>query len=500
MSHNTIGAMGDMAKGFVTGEGGFDGKGVYNAHQNPHPNDAFAFDSRTLNTQAALNGALAFGGGVLPQGTGMMAGTLPAALKIQEHKQMREVADYYYAKYIKDFNRKYGFSEEQIKDLIEEFEIVTGEISRLIPDEQMREMYEKYIESYPTMYLSMIPAEALQTKLAVRCVTENGVLRKKIEDMSSCVSSLVKNLTDLQISAGIPPIVNLMFESMPDPLTAITDPMYHKYNDAIVTYHKLLKDEDETLPPNYVRLTPEDPKPNSPKPKRSDLLRLEPVHFLNQIKDKGDRKFKSDTDDYEVKQKDIEELATVMENMQNQSGCQPFGEEWNHQGPTPPMNPAMCLDVKDRFQPGNPRHNEGRTQLFQAKRDQNGNAHWVQSGEIPALSAGGPQMVQHQPQLVQQPNQWGGMSHMPGVDPRPIQQQQQPFSQHISQQPLIQRPSTQPPVYVPPPVQAGQFNQQFVGSGGGPRSGPKTPWTASGKKKQSSRATAGRKRSSRRSS
>lgn len=184
MAQNSMGAMGDMAKGFVTGAGGFDPTTKqYHYDQNPAPNgSSFAFDAKTMNTQAALTGALAFGGGVLPQGMGMMAGILPAALKIEEHKKMREVAEKYYEKYIKDFNKKYGFTEPQIKELVKEFNEVTDEICRLIPDQAMQDMYRKYIESYPTMYLSMIPAEALQTKLAVKCVTENGVLRKKIEE------------------------------------------------------------------------------------------------------------------------------------------------------------------------------------------------------------------------------------------------------------------------------------------------------------------------------
>lgn len=278
MAQNSMGAMGDVAKGFVTGSGGFNGGGQY--EHNP-AGSSFSFDSKTLNTQAALNAARHFGGGVLPQGMGMMAGILPAALKIEEHKQMREVAEKYYEKYIKDFNRKYGFSEDQIKELVEEFEDVTAEICRLILDEKMRDMYKKYIESYPTMYLSIIPAEALQTKLAVKCVTENKALRTKIEEMSSCVSPLVRNLTDLQISAGISPIANLMFESMPDPLTAMTDPMYHKYNDAIVTYHKLLQDE-KPIPTTsngspIARLDPNSAY-NSANPitKSNEFLRVEP--------------------------------------------------------------------------------------------------------------------------------------------------------------------------------------------------------------------------------
>ena len=496
MAQNSMGAMGDMAKGFVTGAGGFDASGAYDHAMNPAANgSSFSFDAQTMNTVAAVNAARNFGGGVLPQGMGMMAGILPAALKIQEHKQMREVADKYYEKYIKDFNRKYGFSEDQIKELVGEFKDVTDEICRLIPDEKMREMYQKYIDSYPTMYLSMIPAEALQTKLAVKCVSENSVLRKKIEEMSTCVSSLVRNLTDLQISAGIPPIVNLMFESMPDPLTAMTDPMYHKYNDAIVTYHKLLQDEK----PNNSGIARLDPtsayNSRTPIATNAEFLRIEPVHYLTELAKLGrdvnvmeadgtTPKKDADGKKMVVTQAKIEDLALVMSNMQTQTGCQPFGDEWNHTGPEPAMNPAMCLGEKDRFQPGNPRNNAGRTNVYQAKRDQNGNAQWVQSGQIPALSAGGPQMVEHQPQPVQQSNQWAGMSHMPGVDPRPM------GPQAYQQMPPVR--STTPAqfnqAYAGPDVPRTPSNSRASGKPRGSRDSKKSK--AKPKQRRSSRSTA----------
>lgn len=393
-------------------------------------------DSHTMNTQTAINNALAFGGGTLPHGMGMMAGILPAALKIEEHKNMRKIADRYYEQYIKDFNRKYGFSDKQIETLVDEFKTVTEQICKLIPDKKMRDMYKKYIESYPTMYLSMIPAEALQTKLAVKCVTENNVLRTKIESMSKCVSTLVRNLTDLQISAGIPPIVNLMFESMPDPLTAMTDPLYHKYNKGIGTYHALLDDTEvdqtlERLDGNKNTLDIEG-KPG-PGLENETLLRMEPVSYLKGLLKKGGKhttKAADSSRNQEVPPEDIQDLLTIMENMQTKSGCQPFGDEWNHMGPTPAMNPAMCLGEDHRMQPGNPRHEVGRTSIYQAERDQSGNARWVQKGVIPDVAGeGAPQMVQHQGHGQQNPNLVNSQSYTPGIDKRPMSQEQQVWLQ-----------------------------------------------------------------------
>ena len=463
MANSSMEALGAMAGSFNQPPGGFDQDGNYSAG----PDASVSFDERTLNTMGAVQGAVALGGGVLPEGMGRMVGILPAAVKIGEMKKMQGVAAKYYEKYIKNFNRKYGFSEQQTKDLVKEFEEVTEQITRLIPDEGMRNMYKKYIESYPTMYLSMIPAEALQTKLAVKCVTENRNLRKKIEQMSSCVSTLVRNLTDLQISAGIPPIVNLMFESMPDPLTAMTDPMYHKYNDAIVTYHKLLQDKGTKVNDSDFPRLPGVGPDTQPITTYADFLRLEPVHFLENLIKVVERdgpvkvqeatgiELKENGKAVEITQQQIKDLHTVMKNMQTQSGCQPFGEEWNHQGPTPPMNPAMCLSDEDRFQTGNPRHPIGRTNMYQAKRDANGNAHWVQTGQVPALSAGGPQMVQHGSQPIS--NQLTGMNYQAGVDPRPSQHMSTPGSQRLSM-----HPSQHMAMH---PSQA-QFAQPYLGSGG----------------------------------
>lgn len=442
---NGIGA---MATNFLAPQGEFHVDGEYGV-----PASAYNFpDAKIQNTQYTLQNAQAFGA-PLPQGMGMMAGLLPAALKIEEHKKMNEVAEEYYKQYIKDFNTKYGFTDPQIKELAEDFQEVTEEICNLIPDADMKNMYRKYIQSYPTMYLSMIPAEALQMKFAVKCVTDNKKLRQKVEDMSSCMSSLVKNLTELQISAGIPPIVNLMFESMPDPLTAMTDSMYHKYNESIVTYHKILKDNT----PSMVGPTNAPPQPEGV----ADHLRREPVHFLKglsgHISGLGNTAYGTSSGE-EVTQREVDELVTVMTNMQTQSGCQPFGDEWNHTGPTPPMNPAMCLAEGDNMRPGNPRHNVGRTTLYQAKRDKSGQAHWVQNGNIPALSGQGNQMVQIQPSS-QNGDPWAGVSHMPGVDNRPVQQQMPPQQMQMPSQ-QMQRPSQQ--MLQPPAFQNPQaFTQDY---------------------------------------
>jgi len=81
---------------------------------------------------------------------------------------------------------------------------------------------------------------------------------------------------------------------------------------------------------------------------------------------------------------DVKALKTVISNMGTSSGCQTFGDEWNHMGPEPAMNPAMCLGEDVKMQPGNPRHPQGRTAVYKAQRTQDGGAQWVMKGQVPS--------------------------------------------------------------------------------------------------------------------
>lgn len=316
--------------------------------------------------------------GVPMQGAnpGMWANILPAAIQIEEHKKMNEVAEKYQKQYVENFQKRYGFTGDQLKELKDEFTEITNHITNLIPDGDLQTMYKKYVASYPHMYMSMIPPEALQTKLAVKCANDNAVLRKEVQSMSKCVTSLVQSLSKLQMAAGVPPIVSLMFESMPDPLTAITDPMYSSYNDAISTYHKLSAGSSKLL---------ENP---------IDALK----EFHGQASSTPDEKVVVAGES--ITKGEIEALQTVIQNMGTSSGCQTYGDEWNHTGPEPSMNPAMCLGEGDSMQPGNPRNAHGRTAVYQAKRTQDGGAQWVMKGQVPNPMGQAPEMF-GQAQLAQ---------------------------------------------------------------------------------------------------
>jgi hypothetical protein len=340
------------------------------------------------NARDAMNVNKAFGI-PLAQNAGVMANILPAAIQIEEHKKMTEVARQYQEKYVNDFKTKYGFKSGDLESLREDFDTITKQVTDLIPEGDMRNIYKKYVESYPHMYLSMIPAEALQSKLAVKCVTENRVLRAEIEKMSACVSTLVQGLSKLQMAAGVPPIVNLMFESMPDPLTSITDPMYHSYNEAIQTYHKLLAVEVG----------------EGDKDIRADPVGAIQAFIASKPSIEG------------VTDESLSALLTVIQNMGTQSGCTPYGDEWNHDGPEPAMNPAMCMG-EESMQAGNPRHHQGRSAVYQAQRTQDGGAQWVLKGQVPNVAGGAPQFVQpghpgqmfHQQQPAYGSDPWAGFA------------------------------------------------------------------------------------------
>jgi hypothetical protein len=362
--------------------------------------------------------------GVPMQGSnpGMWANILPAAIQIKEHEKMNEVAMKYQEKYIKDFQTKYGFSEPQLGELRNEFEQITKHITELIPDGELRTMYKKYVESYPNMFLSMIPREALQAKLAVKCWEDNRVLRNEVAEMSKCVTTLVKSLSKLQMASGVPPIVSLMFESMPDPLTAITDPMYSSYNNAINTYHQLTG--STTLTGSSITM----PNPSgSGVIAAAEGLLSSPVAALEAFTNVGGPIHVADdaSGPVNVTQDEIKALTEVIKNMGTSSGCQTFGNEWNHTGPEPAMNPAMCLGEKDVMQPGNPRNAQGRTAVYKAQRTQDGGAQWVMKGQVPNVATQGVPSVLNHAQIThsaryQQPPQgvWGQY----GVQPAPTQE------------------------------------------------------------------------------
>ena len=320
---------------------------------------------------------------------GMWANILPAAIQIEEHKKMNQVALEYQQTYVNNFRDKYGFSDSELNDLKLEFTKITDHITGLIPDGELQTMYKKYVESYPHMYLSMIPREALQSKLAVKCVRENKVLRDEVASMSKCVTSLVQSLSKLQMAAGVPPIVNLMFESMPDPLTAITDPMYNSYNEAIKTYHALSSAGTISFTKENVPYTTD----------LGSALLSNPVDTLKDFQlaaDQGVLGVYFDADgNNPVKPSHISDLQKVIDNMGTSSGCQTYGNEWNHTGPEPAMNPAMCLGEGESMQPGNPRNAHGRTAVYKAQRTQDGGARWVMKGQVPNHTGQGVNVLDH---------------------------------------------------------------------------------------------------------
>lgn len=320
---------------------------------------------------------------------GMWANILPAAIQIEEHKKMNQVALEYQQTYVNNFRDKYGFSDKELGDLKDEFTKITDHITGLIPDGELQTMYRKYVESYPHMYLSMIPREALQSKLAVKCVRENKTLRDEVASMSKCVTSLVQSLSKLQMAAGVPPIVNLMFESMPDPLTAITDPMYNSYNEAIKTYHAL----SSAGTVNFVKANIQE---------STDLgsaLLSNPVEALKDFALAAEQNTLGVFLDTEGKKpvttSHIADLQKVIANMGTSSGCQTYGDEWNHTGPEPAMNPAMCLAEGESMKPGNPRNAQGRTAVYKAQRTQDGGARWVLKGQVPNHTGQGTNVLDH---------------------------------------------------------------------------------------------------------
>ena len=92
------------------------------------------------NARDAMNVNKAFGI-PLAQNAGVMANILPAAIQIEEHKKMTEVARQYQEKYVNDFKTKYGFKSGDLESLREDFDTITKQVTDLIPEGDMRNIY-----------------------------------------------------------------------------------------------------------------------------------------------------------------------------------------------------------------------------------------------------------------------------------------------------------------------------------------------------------------------
>jgi len=154
--------------------------------------------------------------------------------------EIKQIAQRYQSD-ISKMKSTYGFTDDTMMQLHEEFSMMSGAIIKTIEnDPDFRDnvgVYKKYLQTYPYLYFSIIPREVLESRLAAKCVEDNTKLRTMLAEMNTCLGDLVHKISDLQEMSGIPPIARVVFSAIPDPLVAGKGP----YQDEVGVYHVMFK-------------------------------------------------------------------------------------------------------------------------------------------------------------------------------------------------------------------------------------------------------------------
>ena len=273
----------------------------------------------------------------------------PMAEKVQgtplNDQELKEITERYHNHYIADMKRKYGFNDETMRVLKDDFKKMTEDILEVIkrdePEEQYQQ-YKEYLNSYPFLYFNVIPREVVESMIAAKCVEENRLLRSTLADVTKNLSELVLSVSKLQVMTSVPPIARALFEELPDPLTANSDhSMLHYYHADMNTYYKVHE---------YAKSNPVD----------LNHFLTNPVEFLSdEIKI---------AEIPEVSEAEIKNLKELIIGLQTGKGCFPKGiEEWNHVGPEPPMD-ANNEDCHNKVRMGNPMNEEGLGSMYTSKK------------------------------------------------------------------------------------------------------------------------------------
>jgi len=158
--------------------------------------------------------------------------------------EIRKIAQRYQTD-IANMKSKYGFTDDTMMQLHEEFAHISASIIETLKDDpefkDQIEIYRKYLRTYPYLYFSLIPREVLESRLAAKCVEDNMKLRIKLAEMNKCLGDLVHKISDLQEMSGIPPIARVVFAAIPDPVLVNESEDYKKYSGEVETYHQIFE-------------------------------------------------------------------------------------------------------------------------------------------------------------------------------------------------------------------------------------------------------------------
>lgn len=170
-------------------------------------------------------------------------------------EQVREITRRYQEFYVDSIQRAFCLSDKSMMDLHKEFNDVADKMLSILQvnegkDKNIFDANKKYLETYPYLYFSVVPRQVIQSRLADKTVEENKTLRDNLSTLSESIGDLVKKLSDIQTSIGIPPIARSVFGAIPDPISVQYDTIFDKYRRQMDTYYKIvstLRDGDPDI-------------------------------------------------------------------------------------------------------------------------------------------------------------------------------------------------------------------------------------------------------------
>jgi len=159
-------------------------------------------------------------------------------------QQVKDITNRYQEFYINSLQKAFGLSDGSMMELHLEFKDISDKMLRILKvnegkDPDIFDQNKKYLETYPYLYFSVVPRQIIQSRLADKAVKENRMLRANISSISQSVGELVKKISEIETSYGVPPIARSVFEAIPDPISVQYDTKFGKYKDDMDTFYKI---------------------------------------------------------------------------------------------------------------------------------------------------------------------------------------------------------------------------------------------------------------------
>jgi len=349
--------------------------------------------------------------GMNPVQASMQTAMLPQIMQMKQAELMQKLATDTRKAYLERFKEYYQFDGTQIESFRKDFRDIRNTILNMIPDsdganKEIKVMYESFLESYPEMYLQLIPKEILQAKLSQKCSAQNKELREIIPQISASIVDIMRKLAGLQETLGVSPLVSTVMGEMPDPIALMTNPQYAPYKKAMKIFQVVQQRAPDAAAFQADPIA-------AMKASGPITIHKRNADGTDMLDENGRRIV---TEQYSAD--DILAAVDLLTKTQMGSACAPYGPEFTQKGPKPNKNAAACLasGPDAAWSTGNVSDPKGSKQLYHAQRLPDGSIDWVLTGDMAPVVAGFPGMPDPTT-FAQSGYNINGLTGMPGMVP-----------------------------------------------------------------------------------